>query len=160
LATLGKHDLFALKLLNVYAFVMVALVWYRLAYEIEGHRFARKVFVAILLLTPMWFYVFFLLKDMVIVLLQSFFLLVVIRFWAKFTCDAALLLLIPTIFLIMFQSILGAQNGVVLVASLLIKVNGSGKSVEGMIAAIVAVVMFGGIFLLVSNQELLFAFGI
>ncbi len=70
-ALLSGGDLLALKLVNVTTLVLITCVWSRIGFELEGERFARLVGFFVAGLSPIWYYAFFLLKDLPIALLQS-----------------------------------------------------------------------------------------
>jgi hypothetical protein len=70
-ALLSGGDLLTLKLVNLTALVLITCVWSRIGFELEGERFARLVGFFVAGLTPLWYYAFFLLKDLPIALLQS-----------------------------------------------------------------------------------------
>ena len=68
LSVIAADDLLSYKLLNLFLFVATALTWYRIGTVLVSPEFGRSVMIAILLTTPLWYYVFFLLKEMSIVL--------------------------------------------------------------------------------------------
>ena len=68
-------SLYHRKALNVFFFLMLALVWFGIGRHIGGRRLGFVFASGILLTTPLWYYWIFLLKDMAITLLQSVFIL-------------------------------------------------------------------------------------
>src|SRR2546428_10160321 len=58
------HDLLSFKLFNLFLFIVLALVWYRIGTLLESPAFGRYVFVGVLCLTPLWLYFLLLLKDL------------------------------------------------------------------------------------------------
>ncbi|WP_161568872.1 hypothetical protein, partial [Exiguobacterium sp. SH5S13] len=78
-------DLLAYKLFNLCLLILLALAWYRIAALAESREFGRVVLISILCLTPLWYYCFFLLKDLTITLLQSLFLLGLVQQWRRNT---------------------------------------------------------------------------
>ncbi|HKP74838.1 MAG TPA: hypothetical protein VJT67_04810, partial [Longimicrobiaceae bacterium] len=72
-------SLFVYKAVNLFFYLLLAVVWFRIGKEMGGRRTAYAFAVAVLLGTPLWQYWIFLLKDMTIVLLQSVFLLGAVR---------------------------------------------------------------------------------
>jgi hypothetical protein len=112
------HNLVAYKLLNLLFFILLSLVWYRIGCELQGRSFAEKMMAVVLLVTPLWNYVFFLLKDISITLLQSVFILTVIKLVAKPRFLVVFISLVSTYLLLLFRSPLVVQNMVVLIGSL------------------------------------------
>lgn len=118
------HNLVALKLLNLFFLILLALVWYRLGILLESQRFARRMVIIILCLTPLWYYVFFLLKDLSITLLQSLLLLFSVQLWHQLRLKALYKILLTLLGLSLFRTALILQSAMVLAGSLLAKVIG------------------------------------
>jgi hypothetical protein len=109
------HDLLSFKLFNLFLFIVLALVWYRIGTLLEPPAFGRHVFVGVLCLTPLWFYFFALLKDMSITLLQSVFLLGVLQAWKRPDWKALILMAGAMLGVLLFRTFQAAQNvGIVL----------------------------------------------
>lgn len=72
---LAGDSLYHRKAINVFFFLMLALVWFLIGKHIGGRRLAFASATGVLLATPLWFYWMFLFKDMAITLLQSVFIL-------------------------------------------------------------------------------------
>jgi hypothetical protein len=157
------EDLLAFKLLNLAFFVMLIPIWYRIGVALESRAFGRAVAVAIVLITPLWYYGFFILKDMSIVLLQSAFLLGVVH-----VClgdkGSWLLCLVATVALIPFRSHLVLVNMAVLsgaVALTSFRRAEWGKIFTTLIipSAMLAIVL-AIIFYIVSSFELMASMGV
>ena len=72
-------SLYHRKAVNIFFFLMLALVWFAIGKRIGGRRLAFVSATGVLLATPLWFYWMFLLKDMVVTFLQSLFILGLIQ---------------------------------------------------------------------------------
>lgn len=150
---LTGQDLLAFKLLNLACFVLLIPVWYRIGVEVDSRRFGRAMALAILLLTPLWFYWMFLLKDMIIVLLQSIFLLGAVQVSRTPGKAGWLLVLTATLALIPFRSPLVLLNMAVLagtVALMLVRRRQPGRSFATL--SIAAIVIWG-VLNIASNPE-------
>lgn len=109
------HDLVVFKFLNLFIFIVLGVVWYKIGYELEGQVYARRVIVLIMLITPLWYYFIFLLKDMVITLLESLFLLSTIQYSKRHNIASIFSIIFFSLFVLLFRSPLILQNVVVLV---------------------------------------------
>lgn len=120
--TLFGHELLIYKWLNLFFLIMLALTWYRIGTRLETPRFGRRMLILVLLLTPLWYYVFFLLKDMTITLLQSLAVLATIELWHgnKLLISTGRFLA-SSFFLLLFRSALIIQNFAVLVGVLVFR---------------------------------------
>jgi hypothetical protein len=67
------------KLVNLFFFLLLAVLWFRIGSEVGGRRSAWAFSLAILLATPLWMYWMFIYKEMTIVLIQSLYLLGAVR---------------------------------------------------------------------------------
>ena len=76
-----QPDLLAFKALNLVFFLLIVHLWMRVVAEIENVSLARRYAYFCVLLTPLWFYFFFLLKDLLIALLLSLFVLGAVKAW-------------------------------------------------------------------------------
>lgn len=63
------------KAVNVFFFLMLAVVWFGIGRLIGGRHLGFVSASGVLMATPLWFYWIFLFKDMVIIFLQSLFIL-------------------------------------------------------------------------------------
>lgn len=70
---------FVYKTVNLFFFLLLAVLWFRIGGEVGGRRSAWAFSLSILLATPLWMYWMFIYKDMTIVLIQSLFLLGAVR---------------------------------------------------------------------------------
>jgi hypothetical protein len=125
--------LLTLKLLNVLFLVLLAQTWYRIGLLLCEQRFARGMAAVIVLLTPLWFYVFFLLKDLSITLLQSLFLLLAIQAWIRVSAGTLVGLLATAVPLLMLRTPLLIQDSAVLVVALVLKPLGHGAGTRSLI---------------------------
>lgn len=116
------QDLIAFKLLNVAFFVMLIPIWYCIGSELESRMFGRALALAICFMTPLWYYGFFVLKDMAITLLQSMFLFGVVRVVSHRGSGLTgwLLCLGSTVALLPFRSQLVVVNVAVLLGSVIL----------------------------------------
>lgn len=156
------HDLLAFKLLNLCFLILLAITWYRIATLLESPDFAQKVMVSVLLLTPLWYYVFVLLKDMTITLLQSLFLLGLVELWRRNGLWPWLLIGAATFALIEFRTGLVLQNSVVLMGAVMLKSLGRSRNVRGwrIMGLILGVGMVTGLLALGSDPEAMARLGI
>lgn len=156
------HDLLAFKLLNLCFLILLAITWYRIATLLESPDFAQTVMVSILLLTPLWYYVFVLLKDMTITLLQSLFLLGLVELWRRNGLRPWLLIGAATFALIEFRTGLVLQNSAVLMGAVMLKSLGRSRNVRSW--RIVGLILGGGVvtglFALGSDPEAMARLGI
>jgi hypothetical protein len=104
------HDLLCFKLLNLAIFIALAVVWYRIGSALHSPQFGRSMVIAILLVTPLWFFWMMLLKDIVITFLQSVFLWGVVEISSKRGRSGWILALIATLALIPFRTYLVLAN--------------------------------------------------
>ena len=91
------HDLLLLKYLNLFLFLCTAIFWEKIGSEIESKKFGKQAFLLVLLLTPLWVYFLFLLKDMSLVFLQTAAILMIVRFWKT----SSILYLLPFLILLL-----------------------------------------------------------
>lgn len=151
-------DLLSYKMLNLCVLILTALTWYRIASLLESSKFGRVVFVIILLLTPLWYYVFFLLKDLTIALLQSVFLLALVRNWQRNTPGSWLLMGVATFGLLPFRTFLVLQNGFVLAAALALK--SFGRKSGSHISIVLGATFVAGLLAIASNQAFMNELGV
>ena len=154
------EDLLAFKLLNLAAFVLLIPVWYRIGLELESRQLGRALALAILLLTPLWYYWMFLLKDLLITLLQSIFLLGAVQVSAGRSKGWWLVVLGATLALIPFRAPLVLFNVAVLAGTatlILIRHRGQRRS---LMTPIMSAIIIGGILSIASDPERMAALGI
>jgi hypothetical protein len=155
------HDLVVYKLLNLFFLISLSLVWYRIGIYLESRRYARKIMIVILFLSPLWYYMLFLYKDMAIALIQSIFIYASIRYWISHDLKSILMIIITSIFILIFRSPLIIQNGLVLLSGLIIRGYSEKKiNKNRYIPLFVFIVITIGIGLIVTNSEYMVYFGI
>lgn len=154
------HDLLILKWLNLFFLISIAIIWYQIGLKLESILFARRLLLVILLLTPLWNYVFFLLKDMAIALTQSFFLLIAITIWQRARMSAVFGILITFLMLLLFRTPLIAQNMAVLIGGFFIKVFSRGAQGSRYLPLLLSVVLLAIGLVFFTNHENLVMLGI
>lgn len=107
-------DLLAFKALNLCWFILLGPISYRIGIEIGGQRLARGFAIAVLLMTPLWFYWLALLKDMTIVFLQMIFVLASILLWRGRGAVAWIAAGASTVALLLFRTPLVVVNLILL----------------------------------------------
>lgn len=153
-------SLIALKALNLALFLMLVPIWQRIGLELESKDFARRLGVVILCLTPLWFYGFFLLKDMAITFLQSLFLLGVVQVVQHRGLKPWLLIIAATVVTILFRSPLVLVNLAVVIGVVALPLIRRGKVYQKIVGLTFAVIVVGGLLMIASNQEWMAAMGI
>ena len=116
---LSSGNLLALKAVNLSCFIVLTAVWSRVGHELHGERFARVVGIFVALLAPLWYYAFFLLKDMPIATLQGVAVLGGVLICNRKLATGMLLVLISTVLLIPLRSFLALINIAIVGVSLL-----------------------------------------
>lgn len=154
------HDLLAYKLLNLFFLLTLSLVWYRIGLTLEGRRFARTVSLVVLLLTPLWYYVFFLLKDLTITLLQSTFLLGVVQIWSTVRIRTITLIALTSVCVGLFRTPLLLQQAGVLAGSFLASCRGTVQHSGSLLAPALLIVFVGLSLQAASSREFLGVLGI
>lgn len=152
-------ELLTFKAMNLTLYILLAVVWYRIGTLLQGSAFGRKAMLVLLLLTPLWFYFMFLLKDMAISLLQSLFLLGLVEQSRRNTFRAWLLIFIPIFALFLFRTPLVLQSSAVLLASLLVaSLSRGGKGV--ILAQLIGWIIVAGLLAIGSDQDVMASMGI
>lgn len=159
LSVIAADDLLSYKLLNLFLFVATALTWYRIGTVLVSPEFGRSVMIAILLTTPLWYYVFFLLKEMSIVFLQSLFLWGLVESYARRSIRPWLVIVAATVPMTLFRTPLIVQNASVAIAALTLANLGRGRR-SGILPLVAAGVIFGGLVVLASNPDLMRDIGV
>ena len=152
LNALVGHDLLAYKLLNLFLLIALSLVWYRVGLSLENRRFGRAASLAVLAITPLWFYVFALRKDMLIALLQSLFLLGVIEAWRQIRLVPMLVMATVSVGVVTLRSALLVQQVGVLVGSVLVR-RWSGGVRKGRLIVPVTLLLMAGLGLAASTNR-------
>jgi hypothetical protein len=158
---LAGGSLYHRKAVNVFFFLMLALVWFGIGKHIGGRRLAFVSATGVLLATPLWFYWIFLFKDMVITFLQSMFILGLVKSRSPRSVAGGYgLIALSTVLTIPFRSKLALVNLVTLAGSTLLR-TGSRQSWK---TSFLKVVMAAGIVLSIlivgTNPEILQRLGV
>jgi hypothetical protein len=158
------HELLVYKLFNLFMLVLLGMIWYRIGLLLEPNDefFARAMLVIVFLLTPLWTYVFFVMKDLTISVIQSWGVLISIEMWLKFRLRHVAYFGIVGILLILFRTALLVQSSLVLALSLgmLVIFRGSSNRLNIAIALVGALSMIGIMMYLSSNPAYMAAMGI
>ena len=154
-------SLYHRKALNVFFFLMLALVWFGIGRHIGGQRLGFVFASGVLLATPLWYYWIFLLKDMAITFLQSLFILGLIHSLSHRSAARGYgLIVLSTLLTIPFRSQLALVNLAALAGATLLR-SGSQQSWK---TSLVKVAMTGGMCLILlivgRNPEILQQLGV
>jgi hypothetical protein len=154
-------SLYHRKALNVFFFLMLALVWFGIGRHIGGRRLGFVYASGVLLTTPLWFYWIFLFKDMVITFLQSVFILGLIQsLLHRSVARGYGLVVLSTVLTIPFRSNLALVNLAALAGAVFLR-TGSKRSWK---STFLKVAMTGGIILSIliagRNPEILHQLGV
>jgi len=160
LNALTGHDLLVFKFLNLFFLILLALTWYRIGLILESQQFARQMMLGILFLTPQWYYIFFLLKDMSISLLQSIFMLAAIQLWVSTRVRPIITAVLSSLVLLPFRTTLIVQNAAVLLGSFIIKAFGRRVRGNRLMPLLLGLLIFGVSLPLVTNPDVMIFFGI
>ena len=154
-------SLYHRKALNVFFFLMLALVWFGIGRQIGGRRLGFVFASGVLLTTPLWFYWIFLFKDMAITFLQSVFILGLVQSLSHRSVARGYgWIVLSTVLTIPFRSKLALVNLAALAGATLLR-TGSRRSWK---SALLKVAMTGGIILSIliagRNPEILHQLGV
>ena len=154
-------SLYHRKALNVFIFLMLALLWFEIGTQIGGRRLGFVFASGVLLTTPLWYYWIFLLKDMAITFLQSVFILGLVQSLShRFVARGYGLIVLSTVLTIPFRSKLALVNLAALAGATLLR-TGSRRSWK---SSFLKVAMTGGIILSIliagTNPEILHQLGV
>lgn len=154
-------SLYHRKAVNVFFFLMLALVWFGIGRHIGGGRVGFVFASGVLLTTPLWYYWIFLLKDMTITFLQSLFILGLVHSLSHRSVMRGYgLIVLSTVLIIPFRSQLALVNLAALAGATLLR-TGSQRSWK---TSFFKVAMTGGMFLIVlllgMNPEILQQLGV
>ncbi len=155
-----EPDLLTYKLVNLLVLILIALVWYRIGLILGDSTFGRTIAAGTLALTPLWFYVFFLRKDLVIVLLQSLFLLGLVQQWRQNRLDAWFLVGAATLLLLPFRTQLVLQNVAVAIGSIVLALAGNSRSQYRRWSLILGIPVMVGLLAAAANPAILQSFGV
>jgi len=160
LNALTGHDLLVYKSLNFFFLLILAFTWYRIGLILVGPRYARRLVILILVFTPLWFYVFVLLKDMTITLLQSLFILAAIQIWHRAQFRPVFLALTTSFLLILFRSALIIQNMAVMLGGYSIKSLGSRVDSYRWLPFVFSIILVIPLYLISTNPQIMNSLGI
>ena len=153
------QNLFVYKMINLFFFIVLIPIWYRIGSVLETQEYGNKVAQIFIYLTPLWFYSFFVLKDMVIVLLQSLFVLGMILNTAENRIKHWALIIISTILIIPFRTQLLLINvGVISGASIVLAIKTRQRK-KIIIMALSAITVYGMLYIS-TNSDYMSKFGI
>lgn len=159
ISLMAGDDLVAYKLFNLLLFITCALIWYRIGVVLSSPAFGRVMMVGILLATPLWYYVFFLLKEMSIVLLQSLFLWGLVESYARRSIRPWLLVAAATVPMTLFRAPLILQNASVAITALTASNLGRGRR-SGFLPLVTAAAIFALLIIVASNPDLMRNIGV
>lgn len=152
-------DLLSYKFLNLFLLIATSVIWYRIGRALDSPAFGRAVMVSILLTTPLWYYVFFLLKEMSIVFLQSLFLWGVVEGYKRRSVRPWILVAAATVPMTLFRAPLILQNaGVAVLAVASANLTLGRRSSVLPLAG--AAIIFAGLIVLASNPDLMGSLGV
>lgn len=154
------HDIIIFKSLNLMIIVSVSITWFCIGALLESKKFGRATAVCILILTPLWYYIFFLLKDISIVFLQSLFLLGLVATLRRYQIWSWLLIGSATVALIPFRSPTVLINVAVLVGAMTLRIVGGRVSSGRILQIASAFAVAGGFLVVAGNANMLAAFGV
>ena len=131
LTNISSHDLFILKMFNFFIFILIVITWYLIGTFLEKQNFGRYIVIAILMLMPLWYYFYFLLKDILITLFESLFLLGLVSSRRHKGMNPWMLMAASTIAVLPFRTPTALINAAVLVFATMLKNFASGQNRGG-----------------------------
>jgi hypothetical protein len=154
-------SLYHRKAVNVFFFLMLALVWFGIGRHIGGRGLGFVFAAGVLLTTPLWYYWIFLLKDMAITFLQSLFILGLLHSLSHRSVASGYgLIVLSTVLTIPFRSQLALVNLAALAGATFLR-TGSQQSWK---TTFLKVTMTGGMCLIIlivgRNPEILHQLGV
>ncbi len=160
IAAFAGHDLYYLKVFNLFIFISLAIVWYLIGALLESPRLGRVFAVTILTLSPLWNYFFILRKDMIITFLESLFLLGVVYSSRRRGLYPWLLIGAATIAVIPFRTGTSMVNAAVLVGGTVLSTFASGADRKRLIPLIMTGITVAGLGVIAGDPEILAQFGV
>ena len=160
LSGLSGHNLFQLKAFNLSLFLLLAIVWYLIGRTLESQSFGRLTFLTVVMLTPLWFYFFFLLKDIVIAFLQSLFLLGLVNAARRNAFVPWVLMAAATIAVLPFRTGAALINVAILGSFTMLRRVGTTRSRGTTLSLVLAGAFVAGIVILAGNAQFLESFGV
>lgn len=149
-----------LKFFNVFLLLLTALVWYRIGGALNDGSFGRWLSAGTVFLTPLWFYAFFILKDLAIVLIQSLFLLGLVRTWRGGPLRAWLLTGASAFALLPLRSPLLLQDMGVAIGAVTARLMAPGRIWRRLIVLVVGLPAMGALLLVASDPVWMMSLGI
>jgi hypothetical protein len=159
-AQFSGQDILAFKILNLSAFIGLISVWYRIGVELDSRYFGRVMAVAILLLTPLWYYWMFALKDIIIVLLQSVFLLGLVQASQGRSVTGWLIVLAASLAIIPLRSALVLVNMSVAIGTMVLVSFRRGSMTKLLLNLCIAAVVVFAILGIASDSERMASLGV
>jgi hypothetical protein len=153
-------SLYLRKCLNLFLFLMLPIIWYRIGELAGGRRLAVAGAVAVMFTTPLWFYWAFLLKDMAIILIQSVFLAALLSYSANRKVSASLLVIfLSTLALVPFRVMLVAFNMALFLPVLLFFHEGKGRVSVLALRWVAGTLLVAGMLFAATNSSVLSRLG-
>ena len=152
--------LLGLKYFNLMILILNSLVWYRIGCDLSTPAFGRMLMTVTLLLTPLWFYVLFLLKDLLIVLFQSLFILGLVRTWRSGVIRGWLLAGLAAMALLPLRAPLVLQDAAVALGASGVRLLGPGRLTRRWMMLLVGVPLFLALLYLASKPEFMASMGV
>lgn len=156
----SDDSLLQLKAVNLAVLLSLIPIWYRIGLELETKEFARRLGIAIIFLTPLWYYGFFLLKDVFIAFLQSLFLMGLVQISKHRSFMPWILIGVASLVTILFRAPLVLVNLTVVVGVMMISLTKQGKWYQKASVTIIGAALVIGIISLASNPEWMASIGI
>jgi hypothetical protein len=154
------RSLFHRKAMNLGFFLLLAPVWYEIGRTISGRRLAFAFATGVLLCTPLWFYWLFLFKDIVIVFLQSLLLLGLVNVLSGTRrARGYRIVVLSTVLIIPFRSLLALVNGAALVAASFLRARGQ-KMASVPAKILIACLLVGALIVVGGNATTLETLGV
>lgn len=160
LNSITGHDLLVYKYLNLFFLILLAITWYRIGLILESQRLARRLLAGVFFLTPLWYYVFFLLKDLSITLLQSVFILIIAKLWQTTKLRLIMLAVLTSLALLPLRTALIIQNGILLFGSLSVNAFVRGTRGPWIRFVFISVLVFASVIPLIIYQNALMQSGL
>lgn len=154
------NDLLGLKFFNLALFLLTCVVWSRIGALLADSEFARRLSVWTVFLSPLWFYFFFLLKDLAIVLLQSLFLLGLVKLWIGQTRRGWLIVATASIVTLLFRAPLVVQNAGIAGICIVLQTTTAKRKQRATGTAVVGIALVAILLVLASNEAFLRLLGI
>lgn len=157
----ARDSLYHRKAVNVFFFLMLALVWFGIGRHIGGRRLGFVFASGVLLTTPLWYYWIFLLKDMAITFLQSFFILGLVQALSHRSVARGYgLIVLSSVLTLPFRSQLVLVNLASLAGATLLRTGSRGSWRSTLLKVAMTGGMFLGVLIVGVNPEILQQLGV